>query len=333
MAFFEYELPGPGEWHRKVEARVEPPYFQINPRPRALFEHSCRMLEQITSHETNQITLAYSGGNDSLFLLLCLEHLVRQGIIDPQRVRVCMGDYREEGASLTPGLRDHVQWVRYRGFALDVVDLEITDPGCTHLLINKFHETASHNLQQIPQYVMLDQFPGDVVLVAEGGPTVMPPPRILDRPRPRGQWVMLSALEYERGRNLCFYSTDRDLWATWLIQENVEFRQPPLTRPQFETLTPDQQRLWSTLLRYHWRHRLYTAGFPDHAGRFHWKRQSWILPLNTRPCLAEWKRHTLSRLGGIKPPDFHPDSWTWQELDCYHSHAWARVQITGPELD
>ena len=327
MAFFPFTLPGPGQWSQRPQVTLTDPRFTLCTDPGQVHSHSLRVLEdQCRQHR--DLTIAFSGGADSWFLVLCLHQLIREGRVAADRAQIWTGDYTLSGHSLTPDSDRHQWELSQLGFHLHRVVLAVEDPATQDLLIEQTHRTASHIHNQIAQYAVMSHFPGRV-LIAEGGPTVMPPPWLEGEPRPRGTWAMLSALEYERDGRVLFHSLDRELWGSWLIRENVEFRQPAITQAQRSALSQEQRHLLDRL-RYHWRYRLYSAGFPEHGDRFLWKKPSW-LGLQDLPELARWHGYRHYH-GDLRPRRelvrLSPGEQFWNQAGLY-SHTWVPIQIQG----
>jgi hypothetical protein len=286
----------------------------------AVHRHSLRVLSDLC-REPGDLTIAFSGGADSWFLVLCLHQLIEMGQVDRHRVQIWTGDYQAGGRSLTPGSGQHEYQLAQLGFDLNRVCLWLDDPRTQEMLIEKFYESASHNAAQVAQAVVMDRFPGRV-LVGEGGPAMVD----CIIPELRGTRCAMVVAEYESGNRTLFHATDPDLWGSWLIPENVDFQQPLITQRQYLSLTAEQQWLWRTM-RYHWRYLLYSRGFPQHGDKFLWKNTSW-LGLWDLPQLEKWRGHMRYQLE-------HRNQHLRQRLDAqdwlmepmYYQRAWLPLRI------
>jgi hypothetical protein len=326
MAFFKFTLPGAGQFFQTQSVDMDAGFWPVCQDHGAVYKHSLRVLSSLC-REPGDLTIAFSGGADSWFLVLCLHQLVARGEVSRDRVQIWSGDYTYEGRSLTPDSGLHDSQFRDLGLSLQRLVLRLEDAGTERLLMDKFYQTASHSAEQVAQFVLMDQFPGRV-LVAEGGPVIYPVPRLLGAPQPVGDWAMLNALQYERGNRVLFHSLDPDLWGSWLIGENVEFRPCKIRQEQYQALTVDQQHLWSHL-QYHWRYRLYSAGFPSPGEKFLWKKPSWqgLLDPNIE-ALKQWRGlmhyHLWQRHQHLRQA-LDPVDWAWWQR--FYEKAWVPINL------
>ena len=334
MAFFTFTLPAPGRWFTEQTAEILPNRFQICYDYQRVHQNSLRVLEELC-HTRDDLTIAFSGGADSWFLVLCLHQLIHEGRVPPNRVQIWTGNYTFCGKSLTPNFLEHCRLLESLGLVLHTHNQPIEDPDLEGRLLNQFYQTASHSPDQIAQYCLIDCFPGRVI-IPEGGPTILPPPvsTLSNSDTDKGIWAMLSALEYERNNRILFHSLDRDLWSSWLIPENVNFSVPMIEKEQFDALSSQEQFFWRRI-RYHWRYLLYGAGFPKYRHLFLWKKPSFLSSdgktLRQIPKLGDcfkkmgYMLETVNaQKNNLEKKSIH---WMWQGDTGYYSHCWVPIVI------
>lgn len=320
MAFFKFTLPGPGQFFQQQTVTMDPVEWPLCLDHGAMHRHSLRVLRGLC-REPGDLTIAFSGGADSWFLVLCLHQLIEMGQVDRHRVQIWTGDYQAGGRGLTPWGGQHESQLNELGLELNRVCLSVDDPHTQRLLIDKFYDTASHNAASVAQFVLMDRFPGRV-LVGEGWP------HMADCLVPgfRGTRCATLPMEYERGNRILFHALDAQLWGSWLIPENVDFRQPHITREQYLALAQEQQWLWKTM-RYHWRHLLYSRAFPGHGQKFLWKNHSW-LELWDLPRLEKWRghmRYQLEHRNQHLRQRLDPRDWLMEPM--FYQRAWVPLRI------
>lgn len=324
MAFFQFTLPGPGQYFKPQTVKMENYQWSLCRDHDSLHRNSLRVLEELC-HRPGELTLAFSGGSDSWFLALCLHRLVQQGRVPRDRMQIWMGDYTVGGQSATPGGEKIEEQLGALGLKLNRVTLEVGDPQTQRLLTQKFHDTASHNRGSIAQWVLMDRFPGKVV-VAEAGPIICDAPRPVGHAPAGGDCVYLNALEYERDGRMVFHYSDAELWGSWLVPENLGHRTPPIRRDQFLSLTQEQRHLYQ-YLHHWWRDLLYSRAFPEHSQKFLWKRPSWRNLLEC-PELEGWRRvmqHYLWEKDQHLRIRLDDEQWYWSER--YYQKVWIPLHI------
>ena len=323
MAFFTYQQRPKNSYFFEQKVSLPDKKFTICKDYYACYKNTLDTIEMIISDKREKYCLPFSGGADSWFLLLCFLKLVEQKKADITQLQIIIGNFKINGQSTVPEFDNTVQELESLDLRYNVMDVNVDEK-----LFNNLREISVNEsepmIEKVLQYYVFNNS-GYVNLIPEGGPIVNRKPWMKDEKKDFKKYIYHSALNYERLPNrVCIFQHNRKIFESWLIQENFDFQNIPLTKEQFD-LMPAYYQNFVKWLRYHWRFKLYATPFPEYKHKFFYKIQSFTNAMqNCRHYMA--MSTNLKKLYERAPKQINHEEFMWDTIG-YYAHSWTEFEI------